>query len=44
MQTLGIGIMKETVARITVSHACVIEVEFINGITVQSITERSETP
>ena len=44
MQTLDIGIMKETVARITVSHACVIEVEFINGITIQNITERSETP
>lgn len=44
MQTLDIGIMKETVARITVSHACVIEAEFINGITIQNITERSETP
>lgn len=44
MQILNIGIMKETVARITVSHACVIEVEFINGITIQNITERSETP
>ena len=43
MDALDINLMQQTVSRITVSHACVIEVEFINGMVIQNTTERSET-
>ena len=42
MKKLDTDLMTKTVRRITVSHTCVIEVEFINGIVIQNQTERSE--
>lgn len=40
LNTLDNGLLKICISRILVSHFCTIEAEFINGITVQNITER----
>ena len=42
METLDTALLTQAVRRITVSHTCVIEVEFINGIVIQNLTERSD--
>ena len=38
--TLDIGLLKSCVSRISVSHFCIVEVEFINGVTIKNIIER----
>lgn len=40
LNTLDIGLFKACVARIWISHFCIIEVEFINGVTIKNTTER----
>ena len=42
LNTLDIGLLRSCVKRITVSHSCVIEAEFINGVIIKNETERSE--
>ena len=42
LNTLDIGLLKSCVKRITVSHSCVIEAEFINGVIIKNETERSD--
>lgn len=42
METLDTKLMLRAISRITVSHTCVIELKFINGIVIQNLTERSE--
>lgn len=42
LNMLDIGLFKSCVNRIWISHFCTIEVEFINGITIKNITERTE--
>lgn len=39
---LNIDLLKSCISRIMVSHYYTIEVEFINGVTVKNITERSD--
>lgn len=39
LNTLDIGLFKACVARIWISHFCIIEVEFINGVTIKNTTE-----
>ena len=41
LNTLDIGLLRSCVKRITVSHSCVIEAEFINGVIIKNETERS---
>lgn len=38
--TLDIGLLKSCVSQISVSHFCIVEVEFINGVTIKNIIER----
>lgn len=40
--TLDIGLLKSYVSRILVSHFCAVEIEFINGVTIKNITERTD--
>lgn len=40
MNTLDIDFMRSCISKISVSHFCTIEVEFINGITIKNTTER----
>lgn len=40
MNTLDIDLMRSCISKISVSHFCTIEVEFINGITIKNTTER----
>ncbi len=40
LNTLDIGLFKACVSRIWISHFCIVEIEFINGITIKNITER----
>ena len=40
LNTLDIGLFKACVSRIWISHFCVIEVEFINGVKIKNTTER----
>lgn len=40
LNTLDIGLLKSCILRISVSHFCTIEVEFINGVTIKNIIER----
>ena len=42
LNTLDIGLLCSCVKRITVSHSCVIEAEFINGVIIRNETERSD--
>lgn len=42
LNTLDIGLFKSCVNRILISHFCTIEVEFINGMTIRNITERTD--
>ena len=42
LNTLDIGLLRSCVKRITVSHSCVIEAEFINGVIIRNETERSD--
>ncbi|MDE5936975.1 MAG: recombinase family protein [Ruminococcus sp.] len=42
LNTLDIGLLKNCVNRIWISHFCTIEVGFINGVTIKNITERNE--
>lgn len=41
LNTLDIGLLRSCIKRITVSHSCVIEAEFINGVIIRNETERS---
>lgn len=40
MNALDIDLMRSCISKISVSHFCTIEVEFINGITIKNSTER----
>ena len=42
LNTLDSGLLRSCVKRITVSHSCVIEAEFINGVIIKNETERSD--
>ena len=42
LNTLDIGLLRSCVKRITVSHSCIIEAEFINGVIIKNETERSD--
>lgn len=42
LNTLDIGLFKACVSRILISHFCTIDIEFINGITIKNITERTD--
>lgn len=42
LNSIDIGLLRFCVKRITVSHSCVIEAEFINGVTIKNETERSD--
>lgn len=42
LNTLDIGLFKACISRIWISHFCIIEVEFINGVIIKNITERTE--
>lgn len=42
LNTLDIGLLKNCVNRILISHFCTIEIEFINGITIKNTTERKD--
>ena len=42
LDTLDTGLLKSCVKRITVSHSCVTEAEFINGVIIKNETERTE--
>ncbi len=42
LNTLDIGLFKSCVNRILISHFYTIEVEFINGVIIKNITERTE--
>ncbi len=42
LNTLDIGLLRSCVKRITVSHSCVIEAEFTNGVIIKNETERSD--
>ncbi|WP_295219476.1 recombinase family protein [Ruminococcus sp.] len=40
LNTLDIGLLKSCILRISVSHFCIVEIEFINGVTIKNIIER----
>lgn len=42
MSTLDTSLLKSCVKRIHVSHCCTIEVELINGVIIQNVTERND--
>ena len=42
LNTLDIGLLRSCVKRITVSHSCIIEAEFINDVVIRNETERSD--
>ena len=42
LNTLNVGLFKSCINRIWISHFCTIEVEFINGVHIQNITERKD--
>ncbi len=42
LNMLDIGLFKACVSRIRISYFCTIEVEFINGVIIKNITERTE--
>lgn len=41
LNSLDIGLFKACISRIWISHFCTIEVEFINGVHIKNITERT---
>lgn len=41
LNSLDIGLFKECISRIWISHFCTIEVEFINGVHIKNITKRT---
>lgn len=41
LNMLDIGLFKSCVSKIWISHFCTIEVEFINGVRIKNITERT---
>ena len=41
LNSLDIGLFKSCINRIWISHFCTIEVEFINGVHIKNITERT---
>ena len=41
LNSLDIGLFKVCISRIWISHFCTIEVEFINGVHIKNITERT---
>ena len=40
LNSLDIGLFKACISRIWISHFCIVEVEFINGVHIKNITER----
>lgn len=42
LNTLDIGLYKSCINRVLISHFCTVEVEFINGVTIKNITERTD--
>ena len=40
--TLNIGLLKSCISRILVSHFCIIEIAFINGVIIKNTTERTD--
>ncbi|MDE5564326.1 MAG: hypothetical protein K2I93_04165, partial [Oscillospiraceae bacterium] len=42
MDALDTSLLKSCVKRVHVSHCCTIEVELINGVIIQNITERTD--
>lgn len=42
LNTLDTGLLRSCVKRITVSHSCVIEAEFINGVIIKNEIERGD--
>ena len=42
LNTLDIGLFKACISRIWISHFCTIEIEFISGVIIKNITERTE--
>ena len=42
LNTLDTGLLRSCVKRITVSHSCIIEAEFINGVVIRNETERGD--
>lgn len=42
LNSLDIGLFKACISRIWISHFCTIEVEFINGLHIKNITERTD--
>lgn len=42
LNMLNIGLFKACISRIWISHFCTIEIEFINGVIIKNITERTE--
>jgi hypothetical protein len=42
LNTIDIDLLKSCVSRIEVSHFYTIEIEFINGVTIKNVTERTE--
>ena len=42
LNTLDIDLLKSCVSRILIGHFYTIEIEFINGITIKNITERTD--
>ena len=42
LNTLDTGLLRSCVKRITVSHSCIIEAEFINDVVIRNETERSD--
>lgn len=42
LNTIDSGLLKSCIKKITVSHSCVIEAEFINGVIIKNETERND--
>ena len=40
LNMLNVGLLKSCVRRVLVSHSCIIEAEFINGVTINERGER----
>ena len=41
LNTIDIGLFKSCINRVLISHFCTVEIEFINGVTIKNITERT---
>ena len=42
LNTIDIGLFKSCINRVLISHFCTVEIEFINGVTIKNITERTD--